>query len=520
MTDAKEETTTWSNSGQSELPARPMRPHLRVVTKAALLGAIFLIVPVLLYAQFLSADQDKRALVTASVREQGHTVAAALTPVLTQPGPANLPAIGRELTRFANPLTTIKLMFRPIASGVSGFYYVATSAPEPSDELDAERASLAQQGVLGRLDESCAGDVPVEQRYTAPDGHDEVVTSVVPIQSPAGCWAMVTSLSASAVPGLSLGRPYYDSPEIRFAGAIYLLMALLTFTTFWSIWRGLGRFAERARQIRAREAQGASFLVRNTVPELAAVAEEFDRMVDMLQDSARDIRRAAEDNAHAFKTPIAIIRQSLEPVARSLPEDHARGHRAIGLIERSLDKLDGLVASSRRLDEATADLLDMPRIELDLARLLERVLGAHGDLFHERGLILEASLDAQVPVRANVEMLETVFENIIENAISFSNSGDRIEVRLAIVGDWADLSIADCGPGVSPPDLPRIFDRYFSSRPDRPENGDQSLHFGVGLWIVRRNVEALGGRVTAENRVPVGLLVRIRLPIRRSLAQK
>jgi len=157
---------------------------------------------------------------------------------------------------------------------------------------------------------------------------------------------------------------------------------------------------------------------------------------------------------------------------------------------------------------------------LDLARLLERVLGAHGDLFHERGLILEASLDAQVPVRANVEMLETVFENIIENAISFSKAGDRIEVRLAIVGDWADLSIADCGPGVQPTDLPRIFDRYFSSRPDRPENGDQSLHFGVGLWIVRRNVEALGGRVTAENRVPVGLLMRIRLPIRRSLAQK
>ncbi|GGF13497.1 hypothetical protein GCM10011611_19000 [Aliidongia dinghuensis] len=520
MSETKDPIPAWPRSYEAGSAGHRMRPHLRVATKAALLGAIFLIVPVLIYAQFLSADQEKRALVTASVREQGHTVAAALTPTLTQPGPANLPAIGRELSRFANPLTTIKLLFRPVSSGVGGFYYVATSAPEPSEELEAERASLAQQGVLGRLDESCSGDVPIEQRYTAPDGHDEVVNSLIPIQSTSGCWALVTSLSASSLPGLSLGRPYYDSPEIRFAGAIYLLMALLTFTTFWSIWRGLGRFAERARQIRAREVQGASFLVRNTVPELATVAEEFDRMVDMLQDSARDIRRAAEDNAHAFKTPIAIIRQSLEPVARSLPEDNTRGHRAIGLIERSLDKLDGLVASSRRLDEATADLLDMPRIELDLARLLERVLGAHSDLFHERGIVLEASLDAHVPVRANVEMLETVFENIIENAISFAKSGDRIEVRLAIVGDWADLTIADSGPGVAPQDLPRIFDRYFSSRPDLPDNGDQSVHFGVGLWIVRRNVEALGGGVTAENRMPAGLLVRIRLPIRRALTQK
>ena len=94
MTDAKDETTTWSGADQPEMPVRPMRPHLRVVTKAALLGAIFLIVPVLLYAQFLSADRDKRALVTASVREQGHTVAAALTPILTQPGPATCPRSG------------------------------------------------------------------------------------------------------------------------------------------------------------------------------------------------------------------------------------------------------------------------------------------------------------------------------------------------------------------------------------------------------------------------------------------
>jgi two-component system sensor histidine kinase ChvG len=522
MTDKKGSVATWPESAELEGTSRWLRPHLRVATKATLLGAIFLVVPILLYYQFLTADQEKRALVTTSVREQGHTVAAALTPELTQPGPANLPAIGRELARFANSLTTIKLMFRPMAaSGPGGFYYVATSAPEPSDELEAERITLARQGVLGRLDESCTGDVPIEQRYTAPDGHDEVVTSVIPVQSTAGCWALVTSLSASALPGLSLGRPYYDTPEIRFAGAIYLLMALLTFTTFWSIWRGLGRFADRARQIRAREAQGATFLARNTVPELTTVAEEFDRMVDMLQDSARDIRRAAEDNAHAFKTPIAIIRQSLEPVARSLPGENARGHRAIGLIERSLDKLDGLVASSRRLDEATADLLDMPRVELDLARLLERVLGAHGELFHERGIKLEASLDAHVPVRANVEMLETVIENIIENAISFSKTQDRLEVRLAVVGDWADLSIADSGPGVSPLDLPRIFDRYFSSRPDTPDGGsDHGMHFGVGLWIVRRNVEALGGRVTAENRPSTGLLVRIRLPIRRALTQK
>ena len=195
----------------------------------------------------------------------------------------------------------------------------------------------------------------------------------------------MTSFSAPSPPGATLGRPYWASSEVRFAAAIYLAMVLLTFTTFWSIRRGLQRF-RRARPLdpRAAPGGGSSFRAQNDVPELADVAEEFDHMVEVLDASARDIRRAAEDNAHAFKTPIAVIRQSLEPVKRAIAAENRRGLRAIGLIESSLDKLDGLVASARRLDEATADLMDMPRTDIDLSRVLGRLLQAHADVLVER----------------------------------------------------------------------------------------------------------------------------------------
>ena len=84
-------------------------------------------------------------------------------------------------------------------------------------------------------------------------------------------------------------------------------------------------------------------------------------MVEALHRSAADIRQTAEDNAHAFKTPIAVIRQSLEPLRRAPADDNQRAQRAIGVVEHSLDRLDGLVASARGLDEATADLIAEPR---------------------------------------------------------------------------------------------------------------------------------------------------------------
>ena len=136
---------------------------------------------------------------------------------------------------------------------------------------------------------------------------------------------------------------------------------------------------------------------------------------------AADIRRTAEDNAHAFKTPIAVIRQSIEPLRRALPEDNQRAQRAIGVVEHSLDRLDGLVASARRLDEATADLLAKPRVPVDLGRVIGGLIQIQSALLANRDLtIILASHDLMITadllpglfVLGTEEMIETVLENL------------------------------------------------------------------------------------------------------------
>jgi two-component system, OmpR family, sensor histidine kinase ChvG len=208
-----------------------------------------------------------------------------------------------------------------------------------------------------------------------------------------------------------------------------------------------------------------------------------------------------------------VIRQSLEPLRRALAVENQRGLRAIGLIETSLDKLDGLVASARRLDEATADVMDMPRIDVDLSQILGRLLQAHAEMLIERRLSLKGHIAPHVLVHANAEMVETVIENLLDNAVSFSPEGESIGVRLEPRDGFAELLIGDSGPGVAFENLARIFDRYFSQRHPPTLDDGHDTHFGIGLWIARRNVEALGGTIEAENRRPNGLLMRVRLPL-------
>jgi two-component system sensor histidine kinase ChvG len=114
---------------------------------------------------------------------------------------------------------------------------------------------------------------------------------------------------------------------------------------------------------------------------------------------------------------------------------------------------------------------------------------------------------------ANEDVMEPVIENLLENAASFTPHGGIIEISLGREDGKACLRVLDQGPGVRPRQLPRIFERNVSFRDDDDVEGDfAGGHQGLGLWIVKRNVEGLGGSVTARNRTRGGFEAIICLP--------
>ncbi|WP_434622591.1 sensor histidine kinase [Azospirillum sp. B2RO_4] len=511
-----------------------------MASRLVLLTLVFIAVPVLLYDQFQRADEASQQLLLKSAQRQGELIARALEPELLGVDRTALPSLSIALARYGDDRTRLKLLVRPrvaatgaattpsgAKAGPEPFFYVAAAPSLSTADIDAERRLLLEQGVLDRLGSSCAGNSTLAMRVPHLEGGEEVLSSITPIKTSFGCWALVTSHATEAYISSSIGRPYWSTPAVQAAAAIYLAMAALVLAVLAGIWRNLNRFGDLARRIVGgddtpeREDRDASFAARNTVPELAGVAEDFDRLVATLRDSAQSLRRAAEDNAHAFKTPIAVIRQSVEPLRRALPAENARSQRALTMIEKSLDKLDGLVSFARRMDEAAADLLAPSRRRVDLSQLVERMAGGYTGLLAERRLHMRSRIDAGLVVRASEETLETIVENLVENAVSFSPPEGTVSVRLTRTGSWAELVVDDEGPGVDPANLDRIFERYFSHRePGRGMPEDEAAahqagaaHFGIGLWIVRRNIEAFGGRVRAENRPTGGLRMTVALPL-------
>ncbi|HYB08971.1 MAG TPA: HAMP domain-containing sensor histidine kinase [Alphaproteobacteria bacterium] len=493
------------------------------VVKILVLVAIFFAVPSIVYEQFRAADAEKNRLLLENVEAQGRIIAEALRPAVERIDGSAMRSIAQAVLRLGIAGPNIKLLFRRADDFTNGgFYYVASAPAVPSQYLEQERQDLLNSGVLDRLKDSCADVAPLGIRYTNPAGGQELLTSVIPIQASTGCWAVVTSYQSAEFLGSSIGQPYWQTGAVRFAAAIYLVMALIVTVLFMQAGLSLRRFGRLARNLRTGRELRGTFSSLNRIPELSWVAEEFDRLVSTLRSSAQALRFAAEETAHAFKTPIGIIAQSLEPFRRGVTRDDPRTLRALDIIDRSLERLDGLVSASRRLDETIADSINPPHEPVPLSALVQEIAEEYREA-HEPGRVrIVARIEPGLVVIGAPSLLETIVQNICENALSFSPLNGEIEVILRARSGVAELSISDQGPGVAPDKIEQIFERFVSLRsaevannppPGEPQGG--KVHYGLGLWIVRRNVESMGGVVAAENRAEGGFRVVVALPLAR-----
>ena len=274
-----------------------------------------------------------------------------------------------------------------------------------------------------------------------------------------------------------------------------------------------------ARRIREGGAFGKpTFAAIVAVPELRPVAREFDRMVATLDapppppppPSASALREAAEDNAHAFKAPIAAITQAIEPLKDMAAADQRANH-AVTAIHHALKRLGGLVQAVRRLDEAAAEVMTARLQPQNLGQLARQMAQAYDRVSAKSGVRVVVNADEPTLVSATAESLETVIENLLDNAVSFSPEGGTVTVTVRNRLRQVILSVEDQGPGVPVDQLGSIFRRNFSYRPKEPED-DGAHHSGIGLAVVRRTVELLGGEVGAENIKNQGFRVFLLLP--------
>lgn len=214
--------------------------------------------------------------------------------------------------------------------------------------------------------------------------------------------------------------------------------------------------------------------------------------------------------AHDFRAPLTIMHGTLRAM-----QDLGAGHP---LSADDCDLLDNAVRNSRRLDDLIELFLETTRLEdgampiqatgVNVDLLLREIVREEAPVAKAHGLKLTIGAASALTARADPELLRRATTNVIENAVKFTPSGGTITVDSAPDFGSVLIRISDNGTGISPRDLPRIFDRF-----SQGENARRGHGLGLGLAFCRAAMNAMGGDISAESEEGSGSVFTLRLPV-------
>jgi len=245
--------------------------------------------------------------------------------------------------------------------------------------------------------------------------------------------------------------------------------------------------------------------------EIAPVARKLNDLLARLEAAFNRERAFTANVAHELRTPLAGVRSTIE-VALSRTREPAEYR----------DALADCLAIAKRMQSMTANLLTLARLDagevtlhferVDPAELVAACWGAFADRARARQITFDNKLPDQLSCTSSRDSLAMVMSNLLDNAVEHADEGGRIEVAHTAGADFVEIAVANTGCQLSRQDVSRVFDRFWRGDSARTAAG---VHCGLGLTLVQRCIEALGGTVTAAVDESGLFTVRVALPAAR-----
>lgn len=305
-----------------------------------------------------------------------------------------------------------------------------------------------------------------------------------------------------------------------------LLGLLLIFAGILSASFGYLLAASMARSLQllclgARQVAGGDFSARIHLAErdeLSEVADAFNFMNNELERSfarQRELEQARRDLiaavSHDLRTPLTSIQAMVEALADDVVTDPATVQRYYGAIRSQIGNLAGLINDLFELAQLETGQVELMLEPVNLNDLLSDVLETMQAQAGTKGVSLKGIFSEDLPIiKGELAKIQRVMYNLVQNAIRHTPAGGSISLATRLAPEGVNVEVADTGEGITPEDLPYIFEQFFRGEKSRSRETGGA---GLGLAIAKRIVEAHQGRIWVESQVGQGTRFSFVLPI-------
>jgi two-component system sensor histidine kinase BaeS len=288
-----------------------------------------------------------------------------------------------------------------------------------------------------------------------------------------------------------------------------LLSSLVALSTAFCFARKLAAPIMAMNRI-AKDISGGNLESRiNQLPhdELGELGRSLNHLAERLSQVQNLRKQMTANVAHDLRTPLTTVRSHLE-----------------GMIDRVIpatpENLDSLLEEVIRLTQLIADLQEIAETDaaatqfllepIDLMPFLSDLTHKMAPLFAAKGIGLRTGGAKSLLVNADRKALGKILDNLLSNALKFTPAGKNVKVNWECRERQAIVTVADEGIGITPTDLPLIFERFYRADPSRHSDGGG---FGLGLAIVKDLVTALGGEISVVSTPGVGSVFTVKLKL-------
>lgn len=250
-----------------------------------------------------------------------------------------------------------------------------------------------------------------------------------------------------------------------------------------------------------------------TDDEIGRLARSFNHMVAQLEAAFKRQKRFVADVSHELRTPLTALSGSLEMLLIGADRGDAEASRRLAR---------GMYSEVQRMHRMVEDLLVLTRLDEGKIQLRKErvVVDALIEIVSEQaqhlaqGQQFVSEVAPTTPaIRADSDRLQQVLLNIVDNALKFTPSGGRVELRAGSRdSQTVTITISDTGQGIPAKALPHIFDRFYRADPARTRPSQRAGGSGLGLAIARELVEAQGGTIAIASQPGQGTTVTITFP--------
>jgi signal transduction histidine kinase len=249
-----------------------------------------------------------------------------------------------------------------------------------------------------------------------------------------------------------------------------------------------------------------------TRDEVSRLIMTLNLMLARLENSFAALRRFTADASHELKTPLTVLRAGLERAMAhpELPQE------VLGVLEETLveqkhmtELVDSLLTLARA-DEGRAPLV-LERV--DVGDILNEISETASILGEQAGVDVTVRMpNRRQPMSVDRNRIRQLLMNLLTNAIKYTPAGGKVLVESVIKRDEVLIKVADTGIGISPGELPQVFDRFWRSDPARRRSSQRS-GTGLGLAICKWIAEAHGGSIRVQSRKGEGTTMTVALPL-------